>query len=66
MTTTEQGAENMTYFTGQQIIVNPCAWDRSPAWEGEIVNYWRNGAWIVRELVHGTTVAIEGERIATY
>ena len=63
MTTTQT---DQRFIPGQQIIVQPCAYDLSPAWDGEIVNYWRNGAWIVREMVHGTTCAIDADRISTY
>jgi hypothetical protein len=53
----------MTFKPGQRVIVSPDAFDLSPAWEGEIVGYWRNDAWIVRELDHGTTCAYSSARL---
>jgi hypothetical protein len=54
----------VTFNPGDRVIVNPDAFDCSPAWEGEIVGYWRNGAWKVRELVHGTTCAYDSQRLS--
>lgn len=48
---------------GDRVFVNPDKWDATPAWEGTIVNYWRNGCWIVREPARGTTAAYNGERL---
>lgn len=48
---------------GERVIVGPDAFDLSPVWEGEIVRYWRNGAWIVRELEFNTTCAYSADRI---
>ena len=53
-----------TFATGQLVTVAPDRFDASPAWRGEIVGYWRNGAWIVRELAHGTTCAYNAARLA--
>ena len=53
----------MKFEPGQRVIVNPDAFDRSDPWEGEVVGYWRNGAWIVRELVHMTTCAYSADRL---
>lgn len=54
----------MTFRPGQQVAVSPDAFDRSPAWAGEIVGYWRNDAWIVREPDHGTTCAYSVQRLS--
>ena len=54
----------MTFEPGQRVIVAPNPpFDCGQPWEGEIVEYWRNGAWIVRELDHGTTCAYHADRI---
>lgn len=34
-----------------------------PAWRGEVVAYWRNGAWTVREPDCGTTCAYDERRL---
>lgn len=49
--------------TGAWVRVEPCAYDLSPAWEGEVVRYWRNDAWIVRELEHNTECAYDAARL---
>lgn len=54
----------MTYRAGDQVLVQPDETDRSPAWVGEIVSYWRNDCWIVREPVHGTTCAYSVQRLS--
>ena len=48
---------------GDTVIVGPCAYDLTPAWHGEVVRYWRNGAWIVREWDHGTECAYDEARL---
>ena len=48
---------------GDRVTVGPDAFDCSPAWEGQVVRYWRNGAWIVRELVHNTECAFNAGRL---
>lgn len=53
-----------TYRAGQQVVVWPDEFDRSPAWVGEIVGYWRNDCWIVREPDHGTTCAYNHQRLS--
>lgn len=50
----DEMSEQVTFEPGQRVSV---AANNTAAYEGEIVRYWRNGAWIVREPVHGTECA---------
>lgn len=52
-----------TFRKGQMVTIHPDDFDHSPAWVGEIVSYWRNDSWIVRELDHGTTCAYHVQRL---
>jgi hypothetical protein len=49
------GAAVHRFTAGQAVVADGTA--------AEIVGYWRNGAWICRELVHGTTWAVDADRI---
>lgn len=59
-----------TFEPGQRVIVHPDSpevlarfRDTRPDWEGDVVGYWRDGLWIVRELEHHTTAAFAGSRL---
>lgn len=63
-------AQERNFEVGQRVVVMPDGpevparlRDCTPAWEAEIVGYWRNGQWIVRELVHNTTCARDAYRL---
>lgn len=51
------------FYPGQRVIVHPDQNDRSPAWAGTIINYWRNGAWTVQEPEYGSTCAYPEQRL---
>lgn len=51
---------------GEQVRVLPAADGSRPvADRGEVVRYWRNGYWIVREALTGATVAYAADRLVT-
>jgi hypothetical protein len=54
MEATNKGDGQMSFQPGDIVLVNA---PNMASYEGEIVRYWRNGAWMVREFTHDTECA---------
>jgi hypothetical protein len=51
------------FEVGQRVVVNPTHYDYTPAWEGTVLRYHRNGDWVVQEDRHHTHAAFHYSRL---